>query len=69
MFILEIWRFEKRIALSGKKPPLVQSPLSTFFFHVPKVVLSRDPQYNVHNELGQPPTVPICSTGPSAKVP
>ena len=25
IFILEIWRFEKRIALSEKKPPLVQS--------------------------------------------
>ena len=33
-FILEIWRFEKRIALSEKKSPLVEVRVIRFFFQL-----------------------------------
>ena len=33
-FILEIWRFEKRIALSEKKSPLVEVRVIRFFFSI-----------------------------------
>ena len=29
LFVLEIWRFEQRIALSEKKPPLVKNQIKS----------------------------------------